>query len=434
MMAKTKPKNENGEHKIDKMPRALKIVALIGALIGAFLLWLYAIGYDDTLFEKSFNGIPVEIAGADALALEKNFTLAPGQDFSSITVTAKGRQADLDKYAPSDFRAVVDISGVESAGEVQLPINVIAPNGVGIVSKSTDYVIVYVDEFVQSSELLTVTVDTGSGYVMTESVSFVDASANPMYVLVSGPKTVLESIGDAVVKFNLDGVTLDKSVYGYGDIILLDKAGKEIDDPYTFLSENRAYVTVTVTKHKTVPVKAMLTGGKFSENDVSITVNPQSVTVSGRAEDLESLNEIVIPIDETAIENIFEADYSILSLLPSGISNESGVSKISVKAILPELTVKTFDIPADKIKIQNVPTGIALTVAEPLKVTLVGPYGAFENFDINDLSATADYNKTVSREDGKYVSAASVTLGGDEIGIYVLNKDYEVVFTELADQ
>ena len=101
------PKNE-------KLPRVKKIFFLLAALIGAIFVWIYAIGYDGTLFERTFNGIPVVIEGENELRDLKGFTLAEGQEFSSITVVAKGKRSELNALTASDFRAVVDISKIEN--------------------------------------------------------------------------------------------------------------------------------------------------------------------------------------------------------------------------------------------------------------------------------------------------------------------------------
>jgi hypothetical protein len=89
MTTKNKNSGNNSKH-IEQLSRTKKIIVFAGAVLGAFLLWIYAIGYDSTLFESTYNGIPVTVEGEAKLAEQKGFTLAEGQNFSSITVVAKG--------------------------------------------------------------------------------------------------------------------------------------------------------------------------------------------------------------------------------------------------------------------------------------------------------------------------------------------------------
>lgn len=101
---------------VGKMSRAAKTVVLIAAVLGALLVWIYAMGFDNTLFERTFNGITVVLEGESKLTEKYGYTLAGGQTFSSITVVAKGKRSELNALSESDFRAVVDVSLLEQPG------------------------------------------------------------------------------------------------------------------------------------------------------------------------------------------------------------------------------------------------------------------------------------------------------------------------------
>ncbi|MBR4278762.1 MAG: hypothetical protein IKT34_01170 [Clostridia bacterium] len=175
------------------MSRTRKIIVFVGAVLGAFLLWIYAIGYDSTLFESTYNGIEVTVQGENRLAETRGFTLAEGQSFSSITIVAKGKRSELNALKPSDFQAYVDVSLADKAGSQTLDIIVKAPNGIEIVSQSSTTVEVFVDEFTQHNESLAVVVNSGE-YRLGEGVAAIALSVNPAAVTVSGPKSILESI------------------------------------------------------------------------------------------------------------------------------------------------------------------------------------------------------------------------------------------------
>ncbi|MBQ1206182.1 MAG: hypothetical protein IIX67_03160, partial [Clostridia bacterium] len=175
MKNKTNSEEVNRQKK-ERLPRIKKIIFMLMALVGAVFVWLYAIGYDSTLFERTFDGIPVVLEGEDELRDAKGFTLAEGQEFSSITVVAKGKRNELNELSASDFRAVVDISKIENAGDQTIGITVYSPNGIEVVSQSSTTVNVFVDEFTQRNELLSVSVDIGNQYVMAEGITFVNAT------------------------------------------------------------------------------------------------------------------------------------------------------------------------------------------------------------------------------------------------------------------
>lgn len=422
-------KSSDASQRKGKLPRFGRIAGLVGAFIGAMLLWLYAIGYDSTLFERTFDGVEMTLEGAEKLASEKGFTLAEEQRFSSITIVAKGKRSELNELRASDFRAVVDLSMAEHAGEQTLNIVVFSPNGIEVVSQSSTTVTVFVDEFTQRNDLLSVSVETGNGYVMTDGVSSVEAIPNPLSVLVSGPRSELEKIDGAYVRFNLDGHEVGDNIYGYGAIELRDKNGNVINNPYISVSDTTAYVSISVTKQKTVPVRVMFSGGIFDPSQVSLSLSSSSVTVSGSPSAIASFDELVLEIDETTIENSKEFEFAIGSMLPGGISNESGNSKITVKVALPEMSVRSYHITKEAIEIVNLPNGYTYKIKSGISIKAIGPREAFSQIDPNEVTAVADFDNVTVEPDGSYTASVRVSLGSDVSSVYVQNVDYTINFT-----
>lgn len=418
-------KTKNNEN----APRTASIVFIIISVLAAFVIWVYAIGYDSTLFERTFDGVSVVIEGESALAESKGFTLASGQEFSSITVVAKGKRSELNELDSSDFRAVIDVSQAQVAGTQTLNIVVYSPNGIEVVSQSSTTATVFVDEFTQKNELLSVSVDIGNSYIMAEGVTFVTANANPLSVLVSGPASVLDSVKGAYVRFNLENKVISDNIYGYGAIELRDANGNVIDNPYVTVSDTTAYVTVSVIKQKSVPVRVQFTGGMFDPKDVALDISVPSVTISGAPEALKSIEELVLNIDETTVDEYAEFDFPIGTMLPEGVSNDSGVSKITVKVTMPELAVRGYRIKAEAINVINLPQGQSFKIKDDLEIRLIGPRDAFKEFDRSALAATVDFNRVTVEPDGSYTAEAVISLGGDYEGIYPLNAGYTVNFT-----
>lgn len=442
--------NNNPAEK-DKKPderksRVVNVVGLVVALLGALLLWIYAIGYDNTLFESTFNGIEVIIEGEEKLVSTKNFTLAEGQNFSSITVVAKGKRADLNALDSSDFRAVVDVSLAEGAGEQVLKIYVQSPNGIEVVSQSSSTVSVFVDEFTQYGQPLTVDINAGE-YRFGTGVVDVDKNVNPIAVTVSGPKSVLDTIDSAFVDFDLGGKEITEDMRGYGAIQLRDKNGKVINNPYVTVSDSSAEVTLTVKKQKTVDVRVAFVGGKFvsgnnANSGVSYIQSHQSITVTGWSDKVSAVSELVLPIDETALEagTTTELKFPISSMLPEGVSSEGGY--ITVTVIMPDLTVRSYSVSPDAIKVENLPEGYEYSVKSPLTVKVIGQLASVEAIDPTLITAVVDFNKvtdiTVKNEEDDgldnpdivrtYVGLAKINLGTDDPLVYVQNIEYKVEF------
>ncbi len=436
---------EKGKTPVKRMSRAANVIVFIGSFLGAFLLWIYAIGYDSTLFESTFNGIEVTIEGEEKLTSLKGFTLAEGQNFSSITVVAKGKRADLNALDASDFRAIVDVSQADSAGEQTLKITVQSPNGIEVVSQSSTTVSIFLDEFTQYSEPLTVDINTGE-YRFGAGVVDVYKNVNPIAVTVSGPKSVLETIDGAFVDFDLGGNEVTNDLRGYGAIQLRDKNGNVINNPYVTVSDSTAEVTITVQKQKSIPVKVMFTGGKFSPSedgtdDIPYVKSHDSITVTGWSDKISAVSELVLPIDETALEpgETTELKFPINTMLPDGVSSEGGY--ITVTVTMPDLTVRTHTVSPESITVENLPDGYVYEISKGIKIKIIGSISAIENIDTSLITATVDFNKVVditddAETDGesadivrKYSGKAKISLGTDDPMVYVQNIEYTVEFT-----
>jgi hypothetical protein len=95
---------------------------------------------------------------------------------------------------------------------------------------------------------------------------------------------------------------------------------------------------------------------------------------------------------------------------------------------MPELAVRAYRIKKEAISVINLPENSAFKISDDITVYLIGPREAFGSVDRNALSATVDFNR-ITIEDEGYSGSASVELGNEYDGIYVLNKEYTVYFT-----
>ncbi|MBR4950938.1 MAG: hypothetical protein IKU23_01315 [Clostridia bacterium] len=433
MEKKTEVKNRPAE-----FSRVAKVIAIAGSVLCSLLIWLYAIGYDNTLFTEDFKGITVEIRGDAELAERKGYTLAAQQKFSSITITAQGKRSELNALSPEDFTAVVDVSQVDKAGFNEMKIYVDSPNGIEVIWQSSTTARVFVDEFTQINDLLAVTVDTGNDYVMTEGVTFVSAVSNPMYVNVSGPKTVLAEIAGAYVNFPLNGHEISNTVSGEGKIELRNKNGEVINNPYVTVSEKSAYVVVNVKKQKTVGFVISYSGGLFSAEELNYPVPaPQQIKVSGSPDVINAMpDNIVLTIDESKIEKVQTFEFFINDYLPNGVTVDDPVSKVSVTVKVPDLIVRKYNIPANKITVNNLPENYEFSVKNGIEVTVRAIKDAsdnkkdpFKGFGAENISAVLDFDNAKVNDDGSYTVNADISVNGEFGNLIVLSKDYPVTFT-----
>ena len=116
-------------------------------------------------------------------------------------------------------------------------------------------------------------------------------------------------------------------------------------------------------------------------------------------------------------------------MLPQGVTNESGVSKIAVEVILPKLAVRTYTVSRENINIINLPEGSTFQILNDVDIRLIGEREAFSAIDRKLITAEVDYNRIAVAPNGTYIAIATVSLGMDYPGVYIHNADYKVNFT-----
>lgn len=431
----TRYSNREDNKRAAGMSRAAKVAAFVGSFLGAFLLWIYAIGYDSTLFDRTFSGVEIEIVGADVLSATKHYTLAQGQEFPAINVVAKGKRSQLNELSAEDFKAVVDVSKISRAGDQTVEITVIAPNGINVESQSLTTVTMFVDEFTIAPDK-SVEIDIIDGYVLEEGLKIDSKTAYPSTVSVSGPKSVIDKIAGVYVKCSFDDV-ITQSREAHGNIELRDAQGNVINNPYISLSETEADVFITVKKQKEITLEVELVGGVYNTEDISgISVYPTTITVSGSPEALEKIpdGKLVISIDETEKGwGTHFIERSINQLLPDGVTNESEISKAVITLPLPELSVRNYTIKAENISVESLPDGKTYEILSDWDVTFIGPRDAFNGFDFSLVSATINFSGVVNFEADGYSAEPIINFGAEHHGIFVQNK-HDVVKFRVFDE
>ncbi|MDD4165199.1 MAG: CdaR family protein [Eubacteriales bacterium] len=396
-------------------------IVFIGAFLGAFLLWFYAIGYDSTIFERRITDVPVKITGVEALTSSKGFTVADELDIT-ITVTVSGKRSIIYSIDSSSLTATVDISQVEQPGENTLPIKVTAPNGINVENQTSKEVILFIDEFITK----TIAVKANYiSYVLSEGLLLEDPEVNPAVVSVEGPKSELEKIDSAFVDLILGDIT--GPISAAGKIYLKNRDGVPVVNGYIKLNKNEAYVSIPVKKEKTVPVKVELTGGVFSTEDAVISLTQESVKIYGEIELIDSIEKIVIPIDERTFDfrNTIRVTKYMSSLLPAGVDNVNGDVSITAVIGIPGLTKKNIYIKAGDIAVLQLEGNPQVTVKSGITFCVIGFRDVIRELDSSDITASIDAAAVSVDSEGKKTAEIVFGFSDDITGVYVYGT-YEV--------
>ena len=258
--------------------------AMAVCLLMSISVWLYVMSTNDTGFEKELSGVGVRIEGESVLAT-KNMSIINGYD-NNVKVTLKGKRGDIGTLTADDLHMYVDVSNINESGRYTLPVMVDLPKNSSLVSIEPSYIAVNVD--VRASAMVSVKV--GLDYAIDASYEISEIKPNSESVLVSGPKSVLDTIKYAGVSFNVGHI--DKSMTLVGTVLLYDEYDVVISNPYVKCNMSEITVSVKVTTTKTVPLMIRFANGV--SNNYNVTLHPSSVTLVGDPGVLKDISEIYV--------------------------------------------------------------------------------------------------------------------------------------------
>lgn len=285
------------------------------------------------------------------------------------------------------FSAVVDVAN-RSDGGFDLPISItskIADVKILKVEPATTYVTL--EPVIKKTVSVVVKYDGKAGNELIPD----DPILNPDKVEITGPKSVVSNLTQAVIPVKLNGET--QNLTFNASPIVEDASGETIAG----VTVNPAQVNVTVPlvkagKVKTVGIKPVVNGVAGSGYWVkSVTTNPSTVTVTGNVEQLSALDSI--PTDAIAISGK-TADFQqkVTLAFPSGISSADTIT--SVQATIQFDKLQSSKTITPQIITNGLSSSLKVTNLSTLKVNVVvsGSVDLLQNVDSQtqltlDLSA-----------------------------------------------
>ena len=284
-----------GDYKAKASKFHQSAVAKVLCVLAAVVLWFYAVSTDTAIIDKSFTGIPVDIRNLDAIDSELGLSVISGYGYT-VDLSVSGMKPDVNSLSIEDITAYVDAGKITEAGEYSLQIHVSVPSGITIDGQSANYVELYIDK--RSAVSVPVVVDPiysiEAAYKLGEPVPSFDT------VNVTGPVEELEKIECAKVTLELGRIS--KSLTATGKLVLIDKSGSPISNPYVKLQTSEISVKIPVYTEKEVGLTVGYKHGYYNDSNVSITITPSTVLLKGEPDILDDIENIqILELDEKKI-------------------------------------------------------------------------------------------------------------------------------------
>lgn len=247
------------------------VIALVLCLVIAIGIWLYVMNSNQETAEKT---IIITIDAIAQVEKETNMSIITGSelmDYSKIMVelTVTGTKSAIEKYDDSQYVVELDTSALEEgkAGKYNFSFKYTLPgNDVTFKSMSPSYISTPVLVDVLSTVEVPLKADYKEGGISSGTLESLTPK-NLDKVSVSGPKSIIDTVGCAIVNVNLAGYEKSTDIKSK-TFEFVDRMGAPINNDYNYIKVNPSEVEVHLQINytdKTVPISV-----KFTASDTDV--------------------------------------------------------------------------------------------------------------------------------------------------------------------
>lgn len=358
------------------------------SILLATIFWLFVRDTVDPEQDQTIRNIKVELVGENVLE-NQNLTIKSISN-ETVNLNVHAKISVIRKLKSENMKITVDVSKLSAPGDYQLTYNISYPSNVS----ATD---VLINERIPAN--ITVTVDRLASSTFTIEPRFQGSIAEGYQagtwsisqdtVTVSGATDQVSRI--AKVEAVLTGENLTERLSGDVPLTLLDQDGNVLTDLDVKLSIDTVYVTLPIVVVKTIPLRVnFISGGGVNaenEDDYSVIIFPETITVSGEKDDMENLEEIFlgsVDLAKVVGTNVFTFPID----LDSRLENVSGITQATVTVTVSGLDTKTFEV--DNIDLINTNGRRAERITEVCSVVVRGHQEDLEQLDASQFRIVAD--------------------------------------------
>lgn len=400
---------------------SLKIMSVAIAIV----VWLIVVNIDNPVGTNYYTITDVELINKEYV--ESSDTIGkmcmPEENQDSVKVAITASKKVRDRIRLSDITAVADLQQAVSldTDPVMVPITVtclasgVLPSDIKVTPQNLT---VNLDEKETQEFVVNVSKgDTKPG----KDYEVGSLTASPEKIRITGPKTLVNKIDKVNATIALDGNTEDYTQEV--NLTIYDKNQEALSESEmnSLRIENNAKVVVTAKLWKIrtgVKIAAGYVGTPAGGYQVgSVKTVPDTISVAGNTEGLESLSEndnmITIPADRIDISGEskdVERKISLKNLLPDNVKLTSDSSEdVWVTVSILPVGSQEFNLSTKNIEVKNKPDNLQVTF-ETAQIAL---RIKSESEDLEDLNINEDVKAEIDLKDkeaGNYKVPVKLSL------------------------
>jgi YbbR domain-containing protein len=408
----------------DKLSKiSTKVFYIVFSLLVSIALWMYVELTENEQQQREVPGI--EIVRLNADVLRDRGLLITSVTPETITLTFEGSRSDISRLTtPGAVTVEIDLANIVSAGWAQLSYVEVFPagvnrNDVSILERSVGRVTLLVDR--EEARQIPVRVAYTGGTAM-ENLSAEPVEFDPQMITVWGPGEVISRI--SYVRVPILRENLASTITEDFEFLLYGEDDEELDaalrESVTF-SQETIRVTIPIREIKEIPLTVELShfAGTSAQN-VSVTIDPKTIKVSGDPDTIRDLNNIMLgTIDLSRFGLTTTLPYSII--VPNHITNISGEAEAMVLVEILGLEIAYRS--TSNLQVINTPPGFrAEILTQSLDVRIRGAGEDLANVTPANIRVVADIR---DMGPGTARIAAKVNIDGidadiDAVGEYLI--------------
>ena len=237
----------------------------------------------------------------------------------------------------------------------------------------------------------------------------------PETVTVSGQEELVNQVDHALVTVSQEEMSttyMENCSY-----TLVDANGEPVANAEQLdSSPETVLATLPIVQLKEVQLTVdIIPGGGATEDDVTVEIDPLTITVSGEAADLAELDSI--SLGEIDLSTVFGTQTEKMPInLDASLTNVSGPAEATVTVRVEGLSTKTLEV--DNIEIINKPAGYeADLVTQSCTVLVRGPQEALDAVTASQIRIVADLSDLDPSTGTRTVPVRVYLDGSSEVGV-----------------
>ena len=406
---------------IDKLIKS-KTFYIVISCIASVILWMYVASYENTTQSVTLTGLEVKYIGGEDILQDRNL-LVTDKDMQDVTLSLLVKRSLVSQLTKDTVHVSVDLRDIRNSGEFDkiyiITYDNVDEEDVIVTRRVPEYMKVNIERMDVNPEVVVKGVFDGTvadGY-MREPIVY-----SPETIEVSGPESVISRI--AYAKVVIDRENLTRTVSGVVEFTLVDKDGQIVESSEITTSVDEIEYMIPIVKVKDVGLTVnLLSGGGATEDNAVVRIEPSTITLSGDAELLNSINQLQLgTIDLASFAQSTTETFAIV--LPNGVNNLSGEKEATVTVSIKGLETKR--VITTNITFINVSEGYRpRAITQYKEVTIRGPKEIIDLIDKNNIRIVGDLTD-IGNAVGRYSVPTTVEiLGYREAG--VIGDNYNVV-------